>query len=185
MITTVTDAGISSDSSNLAKSIEGAQRVMKIRERIGYLSGWQGVVSQPAISVANAIEVVMNSLFANDDRLAMTWTMPVKTMGEETELVSFGVRRNDKTSRWQSNAAEIEAALSLWLYSVRVQSLLKQEDECSENSHDWLRNGKVAMSSSAIRLLGPKTERYTRDLRWYLQPEMDSIVVVKGSESLR
>ena len=137
---------IFSGSSEPAKSIDGAQRVMKIRERIGFLSGWQGAVSQPAISVANAIEVVMNSLFTDDDRLEMTWTMSVETMSKQPEVISFGLRRDDKTSGWRSSASEIEAALSLWLYSVNARSLLKQEDESETvEQNDWLRHGKLAI----------------------------------------
>lgn len=160
-----------------------------MREHIGYLSNWVGVTSEPAIAVAKAIEVVMNAFFPDaEENSIMSWTMPVQTNDLEPQPISLTVTRGDsKDSSWVCSAAEIEAVLSLWLYSIRAQELKDNElpDKMEEASfvtgdlkkRDWLRHGKAALSNPAIRLLGRRTGRYFQDLRWYLGSGMAASIM--------
>ena len=155
-----------------------AQKALKIRTRLGQLSKWNGGSSGLAISVATAIEAVTNTLFAHEKNKEMfTFSMNVNLMvyhrGWECPgwlegkalPVKFTIDIDEDTGLWKSNAVEIEAALSLWLYSESQST--KHERLKKRDNDDWLRRGIEAPVTKSIRLLGPYTEASRRDLTWY------------------
>ena len=166
-------------------------RVMKMRKRIGSLCNWTGPASQPAVSLTNAIEVVMNTLFPKGDNESIFWTINSKSH-EEPSKIFLSVKRNKKSgSRWKANAAEIESVLSLWMYSMHAgDSKLRNQAGDSRtpvegDDEDWLRDGNTALRNTTIRLLGRGNELYLRDLQWHLGAGFDAIKEVTrygGSE---
>jgi hypothetical protein len=149
-----------------------AHKVVKVREHLGNLCGWVGVAWDPAISVAKAIDVVMNTLFSSSGLLSFAWSMNGE-VGGKIQRIFFTVTRDEK-SGWKSNAAEIEAALSLWLYTTRGK--------------DHFGQGGAALRKPNIRLIGPYERFLHRDLSWFAGECLHRVSVVeevKPTDSVR
>jgi hypothetical protein len=165
-----------------------ADKVVRVRQRLGILSKWTSRVSEPAVAVAKAIEMVMDTLwdpapFAGD---VLFSTMDA-SIGGENQPIFFKLKRT--THGWTADATEIEVALSLWLYYIEdnerkqgtvmtVEVLRETREGKTINEHDWLRHGRAALRKDNIRLLGVKTTSSLRDLKWYLGSRTDIVSVV-------
>jgi hypothetical protein len=156
------------------------QKAMKIRQRLGELTGWAGPASEEAISVANAIEVVMNKLLSSEPQETLIWSLNVIIDGSkddsgelnEPPKIEFTVTKSDPQSKhqWKADATEIEAALSLWSYHF-----WKQYDDSrtlpvlsKSGSRDWLRPTESTLARSCRRVLGRDTDALHRDLAWWI-----------------
>jgi ankyrin repeat protein len=152
--------------------------MVKIRERLGDLSKWRVAASDPAVSVANAIEVVMNTLFSqstSEGPDSFHWSINGRNHGGgvSNSLIHFAIER--KNGRWNANAAEIEAVLSLWLYAVQ-EAEQTSTSAAKADVGDRLRHGDTAVRRRSIRLLGRKEDVYLRDLRWYCKDSISGHV---------
>lgn len=147
------------------------QKVLKVRQRLGFLTRWPSPYASQAAFVALAIEIVMNTpkLFSSKDEFEFIWTMNAPG----NQLIRFSVTRKDIDRRWEANLAEIEAALSLWLFSVRAQDITPQiendplNNEVYSDNGVWLRSG-VASRKQGKRLLGKSTKLSRRDMQWWM-----------------
>lgn len=167
-------------------SISGCHQAMKLRERIGQLSKWTGSVSEAAIALASAIEIVMETVFKDGKFQDMAWTMQgIRSDANDSGLIFLSVQRLN--GFWKASATEIEAVLSLWLFSIRT----KQTHNVSIDMHlnnDWLRQGNNALRVSASRLLGTTYDgsAYIRDLEWYAgDAYKEQVTVHSGSLKTR
>lgn len=156
----------------LLQKTSSCYRAVKLRERIGRLSRWTGTTSEPAIALSAAIEVVMNILFSDPTYTDMAWTMqglPGTGDTSGTEIIQLSVKR-ENDGKWKASAAEIEAVLGLWRYSIRSQQVLDPEVCTDSQDGDWLRENKYTSKVSALRLLGTSSRgsAYLRDLVWYM-----------------
>ncbi|CAI4214564.1 unnamed protein product [Parascedosporium putredinis] len=127
---------------NIADTSNAAHAIMMIRESLGNLAQWPGPASAEAIALARAMEITMDALFEHrDTNLSWAWTLE---------------------ARYSQRAKEpIEAALSLWLYSVdEVENEVPQASE-------WLL-AKGINEQLGLRLLGQYTESLHRDLQWWM-----------------
>ncbi|KAH6869126.1 hypothetical protein B0T10DRAFT_595834 [Thelonectria olida] len=162
-----------------------AHKVLEARRELCKLANFQGQTSTEAINLAMAIEEALNTLFphgptdkspggesSDSDSSPQTkcrgfrWFLNVthngsiltnsKELETQTE-VWFDLRYSDNT--WQVLADSLDAALSLWVYTIRGQE--KQQSARVENQHvtcvgeendQWLRR-KVPQPS--LRLIGP------------------------------
>ncbi|RPA84406.1 hypothetical protein BJ508DRAFT_223080 [Ascobolus immersus RN42] len=170
-------------------------KTMKLRERIGQISRWTGSVSEAAVALSAAIEVVMNALFCEDGQAyeSLAWNMqglgtgnlpsssvsastgPPTVKPQDADLRDDGhiwlsVRHENGT--WSCSATEIEAVLSLWLFAVQSKrTSLQQQNNGKDNTtaDDWLRKDSN-FREPALRLLGATStdSTYFRDLRWYM-----------------
>ncbi|KAL8281863.1 hypothetical protein RB597_009535 [Gaeumannomyces tritici] len=167
-------------------SWSNAHRVMEIRRDLGELADWHGPASTEAISLARAIEETMDALFGPDSADGeFTWSLKALWSLErpDYESIPFHVKRHG--GRWRAYSDEIEAALSLWLYSVdkqendvEVAKEKKQKESLDaretqgkdggERPKDdaWLR--KETSAKPSLRLLGSHTAALYRDLQWWL-----------------
>jgi len=150
------------------------QKAMKIRQRLGNLTKWVGPASKPAVAVAEAIESVMNGFFdqpsdaGNHPRFI--WSLKIKTsVTEDDEWIHFTVKYDGQDQKWVADATEIEAALSLWIYDIEETELLNAEDESTEKTGDWLREGNAAVRRKSTRILGIKDGPLETDLGWWLR----------------
>jgi len=159
-----------------------ADKVMMMRRKLGKLAGWHGPASSEAISLARAIEIAADA-FLNELKGRFMWSLEV--CGEP---VYFHLERED-AGPWKAQSDELEAALSLWLYSVkrREQALewddenakvdeknpevngknLKVDDDDDDDDDAWLR-AKGSPAKPCLRLLGSHTAALLRDLRWWV-----------------
>ncbi|EJT69327.1 hypothetical protein GGTG_12946 [Gaeumannomyces tritici R3-111a-1] len=179
-------AGIVPTQSKGSGSWSNAHRVMEIRRDLGELADWHGPASTEAISLARAIEETMDALFGPDSASGeFTWSLKALWSLErpDYESIPFHVKRHG--GRWRAYSDEIEAALSLWLYSVdkqennvEVAKEKKQKESLDvretqgkdggERPKDdaWLR--KETSAKPSLRLLGSHTAALYRDLQWWL-----------------
>ncbi|KAL1839402.1 hypothetical protein VTJ49DRAFT_1533 [Mycothermus thermophilus] len=148
------------------------QEVMMIRRDLGEMTAWPGPAAVEAVALARAIEVVMDTLFGPDMILdsVVTWSLPaINSSGSICpDSLTFCIEMRD--GRWKAFADELDAALSLWLYSVKdfITTVNAKGDE-------WLRT-KGTLEKSSLRLLGQRTETLNRDLHWWA-PEAASRVI--------
>lgn len=182
-----------------------AQTTMMLRRDLGEVADWQGPASAEAIALARAIEIAMDTLFDTKPRQngKLTWhlSVPNSSGDSSSESVTFRVEQL-ATGHWKAFSDELEAALSLWLYSVDELQRAPGNDLGDGNQHIeprdngrtdegglleikpmrskddiWLRiKGKQAKRS--LRLLGQSTESLDRDLRWWI-PRLDNTSVTE------
>ena len=147
-----------------------AGRVVKIRRDLGKLADWYGPASAEAIMLARSIEIAMDALFGD---LSGNFTWPLKIGDEE---ILFRVDR--ETKGWRTYADEIEAALSLWLYSVnnKERGLIRDGDgDAAVDDDKWLRS-KEASAKPSLRLIGSFTPALHQNLRWWMPDAAVSVV---------
>ncbi|KAK2796930.1 hypothetical protein FQN50_009389 [Emmonsiellopsis sp. PD_5] len=141
---------------------------MRIRTGLGKLAGWPSPARIESVSVARAIEITMDTLFRHE-KSSLTWTLNTAN----GELIFLRTERPEKES-WRAYSEEIEAALSLWLYSVNE----KEEDPTSQRlkehtypqmyvTDDPRATNPSARPKTAVQVLGLYTNRLLQDLRWW------------------
>lgn len=161
-----------------------AQGIMTMRRNLAKLTNWHGPAREQAIRLTHAIEVVMNSLFAParleaDDQEIQRFLWPLYVEGgpEGRECIQLHVDRDNDNRTWKAYADEVEAILSLWLYSNQ-SSAQKPEDQKSQSAEaistssnveddTWLR-AKGLGTQLALRRIGPYTRELHRDLGWWI-----------------
>jgi ankyrin repeat protein len=161
-------------------SMTDAQTVMRVRERLGDLCDWAGPTSDVAVSVANSVEEVMNTLFA-DRSGDFVWNLKAVTGSSPLEeSIQFTVRKSEK--RWVAKAAEIDAALSLWLFTLRKQEDIEQQRQNNgdqKDEGDRLRHGATAVRKPCMRLLCDSTRETHLSLSWWIPDGTAQIVEVE------
>jgi ankyrin repeat protein len=147
------------------------QTLLCTRKRLGLLCRWTGPACKPAISLATAIDGVMNILHPKIKIRLETqflWPLNVRARKEE-QKIWLTIRQSNQG--WKSDFAEIEAALSLGLFGASPKTTRDKEPRNS-NELDWLRvQEEKTQRQKSILLLGPSATRVVRDLRWWLGPQ--------------
>ncbi|KAF2187551.1 hypothetical protein K469DRAFT_628363, partial [Zopfia rhizophila CBS 207.26] len=152
---------------------------MRIRRDLGELADWHGPASVEAIALARAIEVTLDTLIVPEGE-EFTWSLltlkPFNVSGRE--LVTFRVDRRENR-HWRAYSDEIEAALSLWLYSV-----YEYETIAPSRSRDdaWLR-AKGTLEKPSLRLLGSHTAALQRDLQLWMPDVTSRVIEVDDTKS--
>ncbi|KAH6838602.1 hypothetical protein B0I37DRAFT_387349 [Chaetomium sp. MPI-CAGE-AT-0009] len=157
-----------------------AQRAMMLRRDLGEVADWQGPASAEAIALARAIEIVMDTLLGMNPggNGKLTWHLSFPTSSEDSrnESVTFRVEQLGN-GNWKAFSDELEAALSLWLYSVAE---LENEPENDLGDDQQMKPGgrgkneggrlefkPIRSKDDTLRLLGQSTEALVWDLgRW-------------------
>lgn len=150
-----------------------AQKVVAARKRLGLLTKWPATSSSSiyAVAVATSIEAVMNTpgLLETKENV-LVWSLNAI----KSQTIFFKLHRQGRGRPWEANVGEIEAALSLWLFSSRDQD----NDEHGNRTHgpfgamqdddrsSWLLSGKSL--GQTIRLLGVSSGLSRRDMRWWM-----------------
>ncbi|KAF5012831.1 hypothetical protein FDECE_1120 [Fusarium decemcellulare] len=187
------------DASQLRQVFDGANprskahQVMEIRKRLGWLADWHGPATTEAVSLARAIETTMDALNvllergdgpkAHVEPRIWEWSLNASYADSNAHQTWFRVERSG--GRWKANANELEAALSLWLYSVKTKeeasghSLVAKPFRTKDESDDDSRLRATEPSAKPkLRILGRRHPALVRDLRWWLPKETSSILEV-------
>ena len=171
-----------------------AHRVMMLRQDLGELAGWHGPASAEAISVALSIEKAMDYFFVRPgSQKDFTWSLGALWSGQDDcESIHFHITRRE--GAWKAYADEIEAALSLWLYSVDRQE--KHEagrhqrgslaGESTGNDPKlprdaWLRKGTPEKPS--LQVLGPRKASLQQNLQLWMPDDAVTVVEVETAGS--
>jgi hypothetical protein len=149
---------------------QGAMEVIQIRQNLGQQIQWVNPASDAAVSLANSIEVVLNTLLQPSAE-SFKWGIDVY-FGDEPQRVQMTVNKNEKRA-FHVSLTEIEALLSMWLQHVRLRELRdqtkesksKQEESNSKQGVDWLRRKTRKQN---LRVLGQDSSSLRRDLKWWL-----------------
>lgn len=166
-----------------------AQKVVEARKRLGYLTQWPGAYSDKATSITAAIELVMNipNLFASDKE-EFLWSINVdlKDVPNAPEAtppkMSIGFKiEKEPSGKWKADLAEIEAVLSLWMFSVSKEEESSSRLDKKDKKDEFLRSGKASRQQS-IRLLGPSTPSSRRDMKWWISGGLSKVLEVDLAE---
>lgn len=194
-------SGISTDGYNLqllTPQVSNSHSVVMVRKRLGSLSNWLGPFSDLAVSVATVIEAVMNSIcsFSEENYLraeSIYWSVNSGTNSRDDdrhEQIYLKLSKVGPNGPWKADATEIEAVLSLWLYSVQHKErgftslTIPKGNEQVIPEEDWLRHGDAAIRRDCLRFLGHCRPSTCRDLVWYMGSQASVISVVEeGTKS--
>lgn len=158
-----------------------SQSILDLRRSLGELGNWKSPVYSGALALSKAIEVTMDHFAAHlrkpEDKW-FSWTLQVKASGHsmsKRELIEVRVKK--ETDGWKAPVDALEAALSLWLYSVYSSNGKLEEERppvfpsCSD---DWIRGKK--MQEKCLQIIGPCTFRLVQDLGWWMPDGLEGIM---------
>lgn len=161
----------------LAPTWTEAQRAMKIRERLGKLSRWTGLASGLGVSLATAIEAVMDQISTPEFGNQFIWSIQARFGGsdriEDKQDIFFTIQ---KQRTWRVESTELEAALSLWIFAVNDRESSFQQSRTGAS--DWLRRDVLLSRKQSIRLLGPNIESFRRDMTWWTGFDTPDVIKV-------
>jgi hypothetical protein len=157
--------------------IPPAEKVVRVRRRLGQLTNWANPASELAISIAKSVEIVMNQFLGDSKMNCFTWELDVKIapkQGHDSEIrwtypkLLFTALK-DRKKGWKTDSTYIEAVLSLWIFrtnkAIREQTSQMKNDEKNE---DWLRSTKAGVTGSFFQVLGPDTKTLRNDISWWI-----------------
>lgn len=190
-------SGKSADAYNLlstAPQVSTSLSVVTVRKRLGSLSNWSGPLSDLAISVATVIETVMNSLCSFSEESyqraeSLYWSVNSGANGKDdsnNKQIYLKLNKIGPNGPWKADAVEIEAVLSLWLYSVQHKDRsFTSLDNPKGNRYlmtekDWLHYGTKAVRQDSMRFLGQCLPSTCRDLIWYMASQASRISIVRA-----
>lgn len=159
-----------------------AQEALNARVHLGNLVDWKSPVSAEALRLTEAIEAVLESFMslvgpALDDEESFIWPVPVDHFTGKDKVY---LRLAWKNGIWRAHAGEIEAVLSLWVYSIRSRSGMigdrckskRSSDPFSGNDADG--DGRVRATAQqegpGFRILcsSSQEERLNYDIQWWI-----------------
>ncbi|KAK0726114.1 hypothetical protein B0H67DRAFT_480204, partial [Lasiosphaeris hirsuta] len=177
-----------------------SHRATLTRRDLGALADWYGPASADAIALARAIEATLNAFddLIDRDGKEFIWSLPALKPFDapNREPIAFRVQRQED-GNWVTYADEIEAALSLWLYSVHERENPKSSVERDRGEEggdaappnakllrprgdEWLRS-KGSPAKRSLRLLGSYNHVLQQDLRLWM-PDGSARVIRVGQD---
>lgn len=156
-----------------------AHKAMMIRRELGGFMTSHAGTSVEAGVLAQAIGIALDALFGSST--AVAWSLPLRTklVDENGHSDVFFTLRRENSKNLEPLAAELDAALSLWLFSVNQ----------SETNRDSSRNTTFTTATSlhaqgplrgpSLRLLSKDNESLRRDLQWWKPYEETSVLTVR------
>lgn len=164
-----------------------ACQVMAMRKQLGALASWRSLVFTEATVLKRAMEVTVGNLLRASPEDVFYWQFNVRH--RKGELQPVIVKLDKKNGIWVVDEKELEAVLSLWLYSVDPQ-LEKENDGDDETSDDvdrreryqdawlaeeepdqWL-SAEGVLGKKGLQLLGPASPQLLQDLQWWLPRDL-------------
>ncbi|KAF6818641.1 ankyrin repeat protein [Colletotrichum plurivorum] len=174
--------------------IHTAQGILNLRRYLGELGNWKSPVFAEAVALSKAIEITMGYFedhLKNPNTECFTWKMQVKVGYDKKAVLGYlgaygrlrlsNARRVEfnvekKADGWKARIDELDAALSLWLYSVH--SSKGNRDEANRTAFpsgddQWLRGKKV--KEQCLHVIGPFSPRLVQDLEWWIPNGLEGI----------
>ena len=146
---------------------------MKIRRELGALADWPGPASAEAISLARAIEAVMDTLFSAGTHTGeFTWFLTVN--GDQVRLRLS----HPHGQHWRAYSDELKSVLSLWMYFVHEKEHGKPKESLymAKTTDDaWLR-AKGTPAKPSLQIIGSRTPALHQDLWWWMPDRAARVV---------
>ncbi|KAI5788969.1 hypothetical protein DFH27DRAFT_216688 [Peziza echinospora] len=158
---------------------ERPNRLARIRYRLVDLTSWDYEVTKTASALDKVIEATMESLIGSrqlDRPVEYGWPMEV-FLNKRWSSVMLTVRYTD--GQWRSDRAELEAVLSLWMYSLKMPSTKDvplHDGKKGPGDPDVDNEGTEGMK---VQFLGWKSKKVLRDFTWWVTGHSNPIVEVK------
>ncbi|KAG5815696.1 hypothetical protein H9Q74_003370 [Fusarium xylarioides] len=165
--------GANGDASNYSDHVRATcskpQTVMMLRSHFAKVTGWRSPVSAEANSLSRAIEVVMNTLFRESRLEHFDWQFQAMCNGSDPQIIT--VRMNMAKGNWQVSRHNIEAILSLWIFSMKNASRDKNTPQTTD----------INTIRPGLHLLGLDTPQLRRDLQWWIPRDLQKVFIVLES----
>ncbi|GAB1318024.1 hypothetical protein MFIFM68171_08234 [Madurella fahalii] len=176
-----------------------AQSILDLRRYLGELGKWQGPAVTQSLAVAKAIEQTMGFFMSHSgkqvkDGHCFTWTLSVKNTWRKSqgngnddgdcngkENITLSVRYSN--GGWTAPVDALDAALSLWLYSVQERRQGNQDPRFPSGNDRWIRGGQI-QQQRCLQILGPSTVGLLRDLEWWVPNGLDGILAAEVRQDL-
>ncbi|KJK92519.1 hypothetical protein H633G_03561 [Metarhizium anisopliae BRIP 53284] len=158
---------------------------MVMRRTLCGLTGWQGPASAEALTLARAIKITMDALSSYLPLQGdFTWSLGAPSAGHEDKSPEFCWARDVTVETlWE----DMEAVISLWLYSVYSQKRQSQDQPKSSQTQRRKYNARLHTTEMpaerGLRLIGPGTRALRRDLAWWMPPDTARILELKEDEN--
>lgn len=154
-------------------------RAMIIRKDLGNLACWPAVAAVEAAALARAIKITMDTLLGSSRTNEWTWSMRTHYVETDSEsTVHFSLRCGD-TGGLESMTSELEATLSLWLFSVNYYETKQESGTRHSQTPVMSRRAKMPLQNSSLRLLGEHRRGLHRDLDWWMPDDAIRILKVQ------
>ncbi|RFU75577.1 ankyrin repeat [Trichoderma arundinaceum] len=139
--------------------LSAAQKVLIIREKLGHITNWQGPSTKEAINLSLAIEAAADALLSSSSEKKLSWAIPITYITSD-EYVFVEIVKH--ATGWKVKIEDIDALLSLWLYS----SVLPYSSRGHNTGNARFNRGQ----ESGLRLCGPTRLKETllRDLQQWI-----------------
>jgi len=127
-----------------------------------------------AVALARSIELAMEFFLPHAEQKSehYSWSAMTKLDNTPSEI-KFYVRRTD--TGWKAYIDELEAALSLWLYSATKARSPAAFSAFPPNHDDRVR-GMIPPHDQCFQILGPSSDVLVRDLDWWVPSGLDRIL---------
>ncbi|KAK2743236.1 hypothetical protein FQN57_004925 [Myotisia sp. PD_48] len=149
--------------------ISEALTIMTIRRQLNDLTIWP-IISGTALKLIRAIEATMKSLGDSLIYTEYTWILKVRYAHFATYPIHLSIRQK-ALGKWEADARGIEAAVSLWFYSINQRLRYRPEyafQNTTSNRITEFNSWKAVQVDPAIEkalwFLGPFTLALLRDL---------------------
>ncbi|KAF4997521.1 hypothetical protein FDECE_12051 [Fusarium decemcellulare] len=159
-----------------------AHQAMIIRKELGQFVTWPAVASIEAAALARAIEITMDALIGPSRADIWYWSLKTHHVdrGGQSE-VHFSLRKGEL----ESLTRELEAALSLWLFSVNQYEKGQGLDGSHNRTPGIPSRSKGPPQNSSLRLLGRHDKSLHRDLDWWMPHDATRILRAQQLDSVR
>ncbi|KLO82648.1 Uncharacterized protein LW93_9852 [Fusarium fujikuroi] len=165
-----------------------AQEILEIRRHLAQLAGWGGPASREANSLAEAIEVTMNTLcpWEASEPPTWSWTIQVDTRAKKEDPKTFPVSLHLKhlKGQWKARIDELDSVLSLWLASIdkeRELASTTSETKRLRDDDEWYRK-RSSQTRGGLILLGERTKYLEQAFEWWLPADAPKPLEINESE---
>ncbi|RSL84277.1 hypothetical protein CEP51_003995 [Fusarium floridanum] len=156
-----------------------AHQAMIIRKELGQCVTWPSVASVEAVALARSIEITMNTLLRHSRAGTWSWSVGTDYVDEDGESeVHFSLRLGDPGSL-ESLTKELEATLSLWLFSVNGHENSQDPGNRRYRSLGAPPHTKECLQQSSLRLLGKYDKSLHRDLDWWMPHDATALLRIQ------
>jgi hypothetical protein len=158
-----------------------SQQLLRVRERLGDLCGWESKASESALALVKSIELFLDTFLTQASVKRLDWVIealkPISSLlltGEQADLITIPIKRSAETGKWEVDLGKVEATLSLWMATIEAQLSDEKKDPKATSdfrTRDWRRaeSGR-GMRYRFCRILGDefKDGVLKRDLSWWV-----------------
>ncbi|KAM5345163.1 hypothetical protein ACJ41O_011025 [Fusarium nematophilum] len=157
------------------------QRVMAIRKVLGNLADWRGPASAEAVRLSGALEAAMDALLPPPSVASpgsYVWGIPIC---HESDVRQISIGLTWRNGAWAIHAREVEAILSLWLYSARWGQRKPADIENQRLDEGDSRLRAEGEREPGLKLFGSSARKneLIRDLQWWVPEGAPGILQVE------